>query len=1059
MGCSSSKSSAANSKVVKNSTVSKHEQLDVVVDGVSSTDDSTGPQSHSPIKKQGSSRRSLRLLSPKSAIANNNSNNNNSSSRPKAERTNSKHSNKHNSRPDNNDDSNSHGSYRSGGSSKSSSSKNSNSSGSGGGNPGRIEESVMKKIRAHRAVFSKGFFDESLTSMNKLSVADVKKRTMKESSIKKHRNKTPKSKKEIQGIIKALVKCYLFSDLADEQLKELAEHMWKETVSVGTTVMTQGEGSGGVKDNSKNLKRGSKSFLGRRNTKEKLVAGGSEGGAEQYFYVIESGSFDFLVDGKSKTSRSGNKGSHPYFGELALLYDAPRSATAVCTKGGSKGKGATLWAIDRYTFRFVVARHCQKMRKEFKSAVRRIPLLKDNLTSAQTDLLTEAMQLVRVKAGQRILKKGEQGNVCYFIKEGEVECTKIGDTSLGSIVIGPESYFGERALLTDEPRAADVTAKSACVLMALDRNAFIELLGPLRAVMDENMKTRVMQAVPILSQFSDSQRTKMVEKFKLIKFGNGDVIVKEGDEGDRFYIVRSGSVTVERERRVLATLNAGEWFGEMALLNKVKRTATCRADGRVECFSMTQSDFKQLHKSSPLISKTSERREKENKRNDNKSSSALRRSQSMRESSNGDLHRRERKKRSSMSASSSLSSGSSRGSGGSRGKSKSRKSKSAMLLRDGDDTDSVSGSESGGSSSRHSRRNRSNKDLLSRKGSRKQNRVKDDSLVALDKLERLKILGKGTFGTVFLVQNTKGTLWALKTMNKAHLVECEQERNVVNEKTVLAESKHPFILELIGTYQDRDALYMLLEFVQGGELFSIMQDKFRLPVIDSRFYAACIIDAFEYLHKLSIIYRDLKPENVLIGRDGYVKMADFGFAKKISGKTYTLCGTPEYLAPEVVLGQGHDKGVDYWGVGVLLYEMLVGISPFADEYGDDQIIVCKNIVSGKVDYDRLKKAVHELEGKSVKVSSAKPIADMISKLLAGKSHQRLGCQKEGAGAIKKHKFFNEAISDWSALRNKQIAPPYLPQIKGPLDTSHFDEFEADSTWAKYTGPTEWCKGF
>jgi CRP-like cAMP-binding protein len=152
---------------------------------------------------------------------------------------------------------------------------------------------------------------------------------------------------------------------------------------------------------------------------------------------------------------------------------------------------------------------------------------------------------------------GEQGNVCYFIKEGEVECTKIGDTSLGSIVIGPESYFGERALLTDEPRAADVTAKSACVLMALDRNAFIELLGPLRAVMDENMKTRVMQAVPILSQFSDSQRTKMVEKFKLIKFGNGDVIVKEGDEGDRFYIVRSGSVTVEREKRVLATLNAG----------------------------------------------------------------------------------------------------------------------------------------------------------------------------------------------------------------------------------------------------------------------------------------------------------------------------------------------------------------------------------------------------------------------------------------------------------------------------------------------------------------------
>jgi len=187
---------------------------------------------------------------------------------------------------------------------------------------------------------------------------------------------------------------------------------------------------------------------------------------------------------------------------------------------------------------------------------------------------------------------------------------------------------------------------------------------------------------------------------------------------------------------------------------------------------------------------------------------------------------------------------------------------------------------------------------------------------------------------------------------------------VCNEKALLSECSHPFILSLIRTFQDRDSLYMLLEFVQGGELFSIMQRKFRFPMYPTFFYSACLVDVFEHLHGRHIVYRDLKPENVLIDRTGYLKLADFGFAKRIMDKSFTLCGTPEYLAPEVVLGTGHNKAVDYWGLGILIYEMLVGISPFADDYENDQHVLGNNIVNSELSYDKFNKAVIETESKS-----------------------------------------------------------------------------------------------
>ena len=192
-------------------------------------------------------------------------------------------------------------------------------------------------------------------------------------------------------------------------------------------------------------------------------------------------------------------------------------------------------------------------------------------------------------------------------------------------------------------------------------------------------------------------------------------------------------------------------------------------------------------------------------------------------------------------------------------------------------------------------------------------------------------LGMGRFGRVRLVQhNQTGKTYALKMMERQLVVEAGQEAHLRNEVTVMKRISHPFCTNIYATYVDSRYFYMLLEVTSGGELFRVLERApgGRLTNAASCFYAANVVCAFEYLHKQKITYRDLKPENLLVDTHGYLKLVDFGFAKRVYGRTYTLCGTVDYLAPEIVSHQGHGFEVDLWALGVLAYEMLVGFSPF-----------------------------------------------------------------------------------------------------------------------------------
>ncbi|KAI8883173.1 camp-dependent protein kinase 10 [Backusella circina FSU 941] len=291
----------------------------------------------------------------------------------------------------------------------------------------------------------------------------------------------------------------------------------------------------------------------------------------------------------------------------------------------------------------------------------------------------------------------------------------------------------------------------------------------------------------------------------------------------------------------------------------------------------------------------------------------------------------------------------------------------------------------------------------------------------IDDYTLTETLGTGTFGRVWLSKHkTSKKYYAIKVLKKADIVRLKQVEHINSERQVLSQIHFPFIVQLYCTFQDQHSLYMLQEYVIGGELFRHLRKAGRFCAETTRFYGAAIILALEYLHSKNIIYRDLKPENILLDNRGYIKITDFGFAKKVTDRTWTLCGTPEYLAPEIIQSKGHSKSVDWWSLGILLFEMMAGYPPF---YDDNHFGIYERILSGKVQYPNYFD------------STAK---DLLKKLLMIDRTRRLGNLKGGAEDIKKHKWFR--TTDWHGVLNKTVKAPIIPAHSNDYDTSNFEKY-------------------
>lgn len=298
--------------------------------------------------------------------------------------------------------------------------------------------------------------------------------------------------------------------------------------------------------------------------------------------------------------------------------------------------------------------------------------------------------------------------------------------------------------------------------------------------------------------------------------------------------------------------------------------------------------------------------------------------------------------------------------------------------------------------------------------------------VAPHDFQLLKVLGKGGYGKVFQVRKLtgqdSGKIFAMKVLKKATIVRNQKDTaHTKAERNILEAVKCPFIVDLMYAFQTGGKLYLILEYLSGGELFMRLEKEGLLMEDTACFYLAEITCALEHLHKEGIIYRDLKPENILLCSLGHIVLTDFGMCKEaIDGDTmtHTFCGTIEYMAPEILMRTGHNKAVDWWSLGALAYDMLTGAPPFTAE-------------NKKKTIDKI------LKGKLTLPPYLTPEArDLIKKLLKRHVQSRLGAGTDDADMIKNHSFFRNL--DWDHVHDRSIEPPFRPTIASEEDTSLFD---------------------
>ena len=644
----------------------------------------------------------------------------------------------------------------------------------------------------------------------------------------------------------------------------------------------------------------------------------------EYFFIVQEGLMDKFCEYGNHSVGKVKRGE--VFGELNLFYECkgPKSIIA--------DQDSILWKLAHTIFRHVLAIHAKARDDDIRSTLKKVELFQ-SLSDRVLTKFADALTRVRFEPNDRIVRKGEVGQIFYIIEEGKVKVHDIGigDSQSVDQISEEGDWFGERALLTGETRAANITAITKVTTLAMDRYTFSKSMGDLNTVLEHRAKMDSLRALPIFanSDLSSQEFSRLADLMPEMCYNKGKMLAKAGKPYQlNVWFIRHGALLVYGGKTgKMYNLKNGDYFGDESILGDPSHVSTHNAtcESNLSAWVLSREDI---------------------------------------ESVVVDIGRL----------------------GQSTGYRKSREVNS-IKLRD---------------------------------------------------LKKHRVLGKGGFGRVWLTElKGTGTPYALKVINKRTLLDAHQEKGIIREKELLSLLQHPFILNLVSSFQDNDNLYLLMPLIQGGELFNVVQSRGvggrGLPNQEAAFYAGCIIEALGHFHHRQIAYRDLKLENVMIDSEGYAKLVDLGFAKVVIDKTYTFCGTPEYLAPEIIMARGHNHVCDYWAFGVLLYELLCGVSPFYVPQSA-QMEMFKRIVIVKYDWPLW----FISSGKENHTHDAR---DLVSKLMVRNPMERFGSHQRGYLDVRDHKWFGSSDYPPKVLLKREYPPPWIPTVKDPFDSSNFDSYD------------------
>ncbi|KAH8410622.1 hypothetical protein KR009_007047 [Drosophila setifemur] len=585
-------------------------------------------------------------------------------------------------------------------------------------------------------------------------------------------------------------------------------------------------------------------------------------------------------------------------------------------------------------------------RNLIRSAIERNDFLNNLMDKERKEMVINAMAPASYKKHSFIIHEHEEGSEIYVSAEGQYDVIRAGNLVAN---FGAATVFGELAILYNAPRQATIKAATDARVWKIARETFraiMQISGTRERV--ENLQ--FLQSAPFLQELDQSLLQKVVDLLQRKFYETDSCIVRQGEVGNEFYIIRCGTVTIKKrdddnQEHVVAQRKRGEYFGEQALLNADVRQASVYADAPgTEVLMVDRQAF------TSYLGTIKQLREKPNNQQSDSSGRSSNKSQ---EFDNG------------------------------------------------------------------------------------------YSQVAISELKKIATLGCGAFGRVDLVAYGQQAL-ALKIIKKIEVVKQDQIEHVYNEKNVMIKCRHsPFIVQLYRTYRNDKYVYFLMEACMGGDVWTVMSKRQYFDEKTAKFIAGCVVEAFDFLHSHDFIYRDLKPENLMLGTDGYCKLVDFGFAKFVrhNEKTNTFAGTPEYVAPEIILDRGHDRAVDYWALGILIYELLVGKTPFR---GVNQIKIYQQILSG-IDVIHMPSRIPK---------SAQHLVRHLCKQLPA---ERLGYQRKGIGDIKRHSWFESM--DWQRLKLKQLSSPIKRPLKSWTDLQYFGPSGVENDYEPPEELSGWDKDF